>query len=206
MFTLARSGAAVFASFGLTLLGWAGPADGAAHAQPNPAVSADALIVSLDGVEKISGADDLHNSELSDLHRPKNLYDPSFLSPECRQAMPMESVFAAGWQQFRSVAYVGSANRGVTQAAAVYGSAADAAAALDRIATAYRRCSGTGGAYSRYTTTRDVPSRLMLSWTDAADLYETKGAVLVEVHSVHFPNAAEISAGVTDIITDRIPG
>lgn len=200
MSTLARRNAAALLACLLILLGCTPQA----HAEPTPP-SADALIVGLDDIEKIAGADDLHNSEPSDLRRPKNLYDPSFLSPECQQALPMESVFGGGWKEFRSVDYVGSANRSVTQAVAVYGGAADAAAALDRIAAAYGRCAGTSGRYSQYTVTRNAPSHLMLSWHDASHVYETKGAVLAEVYSVHFSNAGEISTDVTSVITGRIP-
>lgn len=200
MSTLARSSAGVLAACLLVLLGCTQQA----HAEPAQP-SADALIVSVGDIQKISGADDLHSSELSDLHQPKNLADWSDLSPECQQVFAMESVFGAGWKQFRSVAYVGAANRGVTQTIAVYGSSADAAAALDRIAVADRRCVGTSGKISQYTVTQNAPSHLTLSWHDAVEVYEAKGAVLVNVYSVHFSNAGEISTDVTNAITGRIP-
>lgn len=177
-----------------------------AGADPGPpALSADALILSLPDVSGIVGAADLTSRPLFDVHEPRgdHQYDGQYPS-QCHAIFDQDAAFGATLSQFRSVQYSGAANRAVTQAVGVYPSRDAARAALVNLAINLQACSDLHVPDMAITVQKLDNSSIAVCQTQCATLYRQAGPVLIGVDAVHFGDSDRIATAVLKQISARV--
>jgi hypothetical protein len=180
-------------------------------APPPPApIDVNALIISVDEVQRVAGVDGLAASPSK---REPSHFPRRGVPEPCQPPYQDDVSFGTGWTQFRSEAYATSTNPGsgqargmadILQAAAVYKDADSARAEFDRVAASLTACAALHDARHGFAVDKTDTSTLAGGTRTVAFSYRVKSTALVKVVAIGVPDLAEVTSKVLQRITDRI--
>ncbi|WP_197501181.1 sensor domain-containing protein [Mycobacterium sp. 852002-51057_SCH5723018] len=172
----------------------------------------ESLIVSIEDMRHIANFEGLSPYAYADRHLPSQA-DVRAPAP-CRAVGSSEVTFAAGWKQFRGVAYSGTTDdlepggvspmNQVSHAVAVYRDAGAARGALDRLESTLNDCASLHDSAYDFSLDKPDPSTLRLRSAGWSHVYHVKSAMLVSVGVLGIEPTEQIANTVLQTITDRI--
>lgn len=182
-----------------------------ASATPSPSsVTANALILGVEEVGRISGVDGL--TAAPSKHEPSHFPRPG--APQsCQPPYQDDLSFGTGWTQYRSDAYAASTSPGpgrasmmadILQAVAVYPDVDSARAQFDRVDGSLKACAALQDASYDYAVKKPDDTTLAGSTTGSAFSYRVKATALVKVAALGMPDPERVASEVLQHITDRI--
>jgi hypothetical protein len=180
---------------------------------PTPGITADALIVSVEDVRRISGVSDLAAAPGSDTHQPRHF--SSNKPPPCQAVFDQQSAFDGNWIQFDSATYSATVYKGqgetrvsqiadIAQAVAVYPDETTTRNMFDRLVTNLKACPPLHVPNYNYTIENTDPSTVALN-TDAWEvIYQVKSSTLINVAALGVEQPEQTARTVARTIADRI--
>lgn len=190
--------------------------------QSSKVIDADALLVNVADVERISGTNNLRVNPKVDPNRPRS---PHSTPPGACQVLDPTVAFGTNWTQFRTSVYnrapapstpappgTGAATAPaptkpllINQSVAVYPNDQAAQAVFARLAPALTACAAVHAKYYDFTVDQPDNSTVTLQYASGTkDFFQVKASVLTHVEAAGFAHSDQVAADVTQTISNRI--
>lgn len=186
---------------------------GTTAATPSEHAYANSLIISLEDARRIANFEGLQPYSYADRHEPPRDAVGSPPAP-CRAVGATDLTFAAGWKEYRSVAYAGSTDdlrpggiapiNEVTNAVVVYPDATAAQGALNKLRATLDQCAALHQTAYDFALNNPDSATLKLQSDGWVHLYTVKSSVLVSVGVLGIEPTQQIAGTILQTVTGRI--
>lgn len=174
-----------------------------------PGVDADALIVGLNDVQRITDRYDL--TALPATEAPSSYHDNLHTPDQCRPVFGQEHAFGHNWSQFRSVTYTAaggeiSAISTVAQGIGIYPDDGTARVEFDRLASSFEDCAALQTNLYNFRINKLDSSTVALVFPGNSQTvtYRIASSVLVDVVVQGIPRSDQIAETVAQMISERV--
>lgn len=174
-----------------------------------PGIDADALIVGLDDVQRITDRGDLTARPVVDA--PPSFHENLRTPEQCRPVFGLEDAFGHNWSQFRAVTYttVGgeiSTISTVAQGIGIYPDDGAARAEFNRLVSSFEACVALQARLYDFRIDKRDPSAVALAFPGNSQsvMYRVASSVLINVVIQGLPRSDQIAETVTQMISDRV--
>lgn len=174
-----------------------------------PGIDADALIVGLDEVQRITDRDDLAARPVTDAPTsyPEDLRTPD----QCRPVFGQEDAFGHNWSQFRSATFTAvgggiSTISTVAQGIGIYPDDGTTRAEFDRLVSSFEACSALHAKLYDFRMSKRDSSTVVLVFPGNSQsvIYRAASSVLIDVVVQGLPQSDQIAETVAQMISDRV--
>ncbi|MGV0627683.1 sensor domain-containing protein [Mycolicibacter minnesotensis] len=174
-----------------------------------PDIDADALIVGLEDVQRVTDRDDLTAGPV--IGAPQAYPENSRVPDPCRPVFGLEEAFGNNWSQFRGVTYAtsGGAIRTISTVAqniGVYPDAGMARDEFDRLVTSFEACAKLREKLFDFSVNKQDPSTVALAFSGNATsvILRVTSSVLIDVVIQGIPRSDQVAEAVTQMISERV--
>lgn len=174
-----------------------------------PRIQADALIVGLDDVQRITDRKDLAALPVTDA--PPSYHENSRTPDQCRPVFGLEDAFGHNWSQFRAVTYTAvggeiSTISTVAQGIGIYADDGTARAEFDRLVSSFEACAALQARLYDFRINKQGPSTVVLVFPGNSQsvMYRVASSVLMDVVVQGIPRSDQIAEAVTQMISERV--
>lgn len=174
-----------------------------------PGIDADALIVGLDDVQRITDRGDLTALPVTDA--PTSFPENSRTPEQCRPVFGQEDAFGHKWSQFRAVTYTAAGGEistlsTVAQGIGIYPDDGAARAEFDRLVSSFEACAALQAKLYDFSLNKQDTSTVALVFPGNSQsvVYRIASSVLIDVVVQGIPRSDQIAETVTQMISERV--